>query len=93
MPPRLGQMTTRTSRKTVTFRTPFLLAGLDEVQPAGTYVIETDEVLLDMVSFPAYQRVETFMHLLEDAPGVVRTMAIDPADLAAALARDAVSPE
>ena len=39
-------MTVRTSRKTVTFRQPFSLSGIDEVQPAGTYTVETDEELL-----------------------------------------------
>ena len=32
-------MTMRTSRKTVTFRRPFSLSGLDEMQPAGTYTV------------------------------------------------------
>jgi len=39
-------MTVRTTSKTVTFRHPFNLTGTDEVQPAGTYTVETDEELL-----------------------------------------------
>jgi hypothetical protein len=33
-------MTTRTSKKTVTFRRPFVLGGFDEVLPAGAYSVE-----------------------------------------------------
>jgi len=36
----------RTSRKTVTFARPFSLRRIDEVQPAGTYTVETDEELV-----------------------------------------------
>jgi hypothetical protein len=39
-------MTVRTTSKTVTFMHPFILTGTDEVQPAGTYTVETDEELL-----------------------------------------------
>ena len=39
-------MTVRTTSKTVTFMHPFSLTGTDEVQPAGTYTVETDEELL-----------------------------------------------
>ena len=38
-------MTVRTSRKSVTFTRPFS-TGIDEVQLAGTYTVETDEELL-----------------------------------------------
>jgi hypothetical protein len=56
-------MTTRTSRKTVTFTRPFFLSGIDEVRPAGTYAVETDEELLQALSFPAYRRVATWIRL------------------------------
>ena len=47
-------MTIRTSKKTETFKRPFVLGGFDEVLPAGTYSVETDEMLLEGISFPAY---------------------------------------
>jgi hypothetical protein len=34
-------MTVRASHKTVTFTRPFSLNGIDEVQPAGSYTVET----------------------------------------------------
>ena len=42
----------RTSQKTVTFTQPFSLNGIDEVQAAGTYTVETNEEPLQDVSFP-----------------------------------------
>ena len=54
-------MTLRTSRRSVTFGSPFSLPGLDGIQPAGTYTIETDEELLEQMSFTAYHRVSTSM--------------------------------
>ena len=51
-------MTIRTTRTTVTFRRAFVLAGLDEEQPAGVYDIETDEERLEGLSLSAYRRVQ-----------------------------------
>ena len=56
-------MTVRTTSKTVTFMHPFNLSGMDEVQPAGTYTVETDEELLQTSSLPAYRRISTLMRL------------------------------
>jgi len=83
-------MTIRTSKKTVTFRRPFVLGGFDEVLPAGAYNVETDEALLEGVSFPAYRRISTLidLHAKPDHPGLTRTLKIDPNELDAALMRD-----
>lgn len=83
-------MTTRTTEATVTFRRPFTLDALDGVQPAGTYRVETDEELLPGLSFDAFQRVATMLHLpAMSAPGGRRqVVTVDPAELAAALAAD-----
>ena len=56
-------MTGRTTSRTVTFMHPFNLSGVDEVQPAGTYAVETDEELLQTLSIPAYRRTSTLMRL------------------------------
>ena len=84
-------MTMRTSRKTVTFTRPFSLRGIDGVQPAGAYTVETDEELLEGLSFPAYRRVATTI-FLPSRPGDVvsgQLVAIDPSQLEAAEERDA----
>ena len=83
-------MTIRTSKKTVTFRRPFVLGGFDEVQPAGAYSVETDEELLEGISFPAYRRVLTLirLHAKPGHPALTRSLTIDPDELDAALKRD-----
>jgi hypothetical protein len=83
-------MTIRTSQKTVTFRRPFVLGGFDEVLPAGAYSVETDEELLEGISFPAYRRILTLIHLHAKPghPGLTQTLTIDPNELDAALKRD-----
>lgn len=82
-------MSTRTTTKTVTFARPFVLGELDEVFPAGTHTVETDEELVNGISFVAYRRVLTMIHLHPKGhPGRVRTLTIDPNELDAAIERD-----
>ncbi len=82
-------MTSRTTSKTVTFARPFRLDGLDGIQPAGSYTVETDEELLQALSFPAYRRIDTRIRL--PVAGSDQVTRIDPAELEAALARDGKS--
>lgn len=84
-------MTTRMTSRKVTFRRPFVLTGLDEAQPAGTYRVDTEEELLDTVLLPAYRRLSTTIELRPRPgnSGVTTLLPIDPDDLDAALARDA----
>ena len=58
---------------------------------AGRYPIETDEELLEGVSFPAYRRTATTMQLVADPvhPGTTEFAMVDPAQLEEALAEDA----
>jgi hypothetical protein len=63
-------MTIRTSKKTVIFRRPFVLGGFDEVVPAGAYSVETDEELLEGISFPAYRRILTLIQLHAQPSGL-----------------------
>jgi hypothetical protein len=83
-------MTIRTSKKTVTFRKPFVLGEFDEVLPDGAYGVETDEELLEGISFPAWRRKLTLIHLHAKSgnPGLARTLTIDPKELDEALKRD-----
>ncbi|KAB2865976.1 MAG: hypothetical protein F9K43_16555 [Bauldia sp.] len=80
-------MTIRTTRKTVTFARPFSLAGIDGVNPAGAYEVDTDEEVIDNLSFLAYRRVATTIHLRRD--GASQVHPIDPVDLDYRLLRDA----
>ncbi len=80
-------MTLRTTAVSVTFNRPFSLSAMAEPVLPGTYVIETDEELLQGVSFPAYRRVSTRIHLTR--PGGVQVVTVDPKDLERAIAADA----
>src|SRR5690348_11278725 len=88
-------MPDRTSSETVTFRHPFKLSGADDVQPAGRYIVETDEELLQTLSFPAYRRLSTVIRLpgRSNSMELARIINVDPAELSAALARDAQEQE
>ncbi|MBM3601332.1 MAG: hypothetical protein FJX35_24310 [Alphaproteobacteria bacterium] len=86
-------MFTRSTYRPVTFTRPFLLRGLDEVQPAGTYTIETNEELLHDLSFAAYRRVTTLIFLPARLGGAIagQVAAIDPLELEAAQKDDATA--
>jgi hypothetical protein len=83
-------MPVRTTKRSIVFEKPFRLAGYDRDLPAGRYVVETDEELVEGISFPVYRRVLTILHLAarNGNPNLMRTVTVDPADLEAALARD-----
>lgn len=81
----------RTSSKTIVFNQPFTLTGLDEVQPAGAYTVETDEELLPTLLQAAYRRTTTWLTIPSHAAssGSTQLVSIDPLELEMALARDA----
>ena len=81
-------MTTRTRRHEVTFRHPFTIRGLDGEQPAGAYTIETDEELLEQLSFPVWHRIATTV-VLPSGANSYAMFRIDAGDLEAAEKRDA----
>jgi hypothetical protein len=79
--------------KTVTFRHPFTIEGLDGWQPAGSYVIEMEEELIQALSFPAWRRLHTAIRFPQ-RPGASVTQQVapvDPAAIDAALAADAAA--
>ena len=84
-------MTVRRSHRTVTFTQPFSLSGIDEVQAAGTYTVETAEELPQGLSFPAYRRIATliFLPLRPGGAFAERVAEIDPLELESAQKRDA----
>ena len=84
-------MTTRTTRQSVTFRRPFSVSGAEGVQPASPYIVETDEELLEGLSFPAYLRISTsiILPVRGGGSGSYQVVRIDPAELEDAQRRDA----
>jgi hypothetical protein len=77
---------------TVTFTRPFVIAGFEQELPAGEYVIETEEELIEGLSFPAYRRVSTTLHVdrIPGRPGQKESWQIVPEALEVALIRDGV---
>ena len=86
-------MTIRTSSKTVVFTRPFSLTGIDEVLPAGSYVVQTDEELIEGLSFLSYRRIATAIILpaVSRCSSSTQVVTIDPLDLAAAQDMDALA--
>jgi hypothetical protein len=83
-------MSTRTTRKTVTFNKPFSLETGGHSLPAGSYEVITDEELIEGLSFPVYRRIATMMMVpAQFSHSSVQMLAVDPAELAAALKSDA----
>lgn len=82
-------MTERVTSSTIEFRRPFLLSAVDGSQPAGTYRVDTYEELVEGLSFAAYLRIETLLHLHGPAGRPAQLVAVDPLELEEAQRRDA----
>jgi hypothetical protein len=81
---------TRTDRKTLSFKHPFCLKGIDRTLPAGAYQVITDEQLIEGLSFLAYRRLSTMMVVPDKQASSIEMVTIDPLDLQAALDQDAM---
>lgn len=84
----------RSSQRTVTFTRPFFLSALDGQQPPGTYLVVTEEEPIEGMSFAAYRRTATMLHLPADpAPGeTTQVVQLDGEELDVALAADGAAP-
>ena len=80
----------RTTETMVTFRHPFMLAALEAAQPAGTYRVVTEEELIPGLSFTAYRRTATMLHLpaLSTTAVTQQVVQVDPVEWAALVAAD-----
>ncbi|QCI63355.1 hypothetical protein [Phreatobacter stygius] len=83
-------MTIRTTSETFTFTKPFKLSNIDEIQPSGQYIVDTDEELIEGISRLAYRRVATRLHLpaIAASQAITQHVAIDRADFDRALVQD-----
>lgn len=79
-------MEIRTTRSKATFAAPFRLPEVEEVLPAGTYEIETDEQVIEGNEHTVFVRMATLLRV--DIGGTSRTITISPDSLAAALEND-----
>jgi hypothetical protein len=80
----------RSTETTITFRHPFRLAALETAQPAGTYRLVTEEEEIDGLSFIAFRRTATLLHLPAlPATGVAhQVVTVDPVEWAAIVEAD-----
>lgn len=80
----------RSSRDLITFHHPFTLSGIDTEQPAGTYMVLTEEDEIKGLSFMAWWRVATQIYLpaIGHETGQEQVITIDPKDLAEARRQD-----
>ena len=85
-------MNIRTTRSTITFRSPFYLKGVDRLLPPGDFGVVTDEELIEGLSFSAYRRVSTAIFVPAPSGSAVEMVTIDPLDLQAAQELDAKMP-
>ena len=86
-------MTERRTHSSVTVLQAFVLREVEGVQSPGTYLIETVEEPLGNLSFLAYRRVSTTITLPAVGAASLRkqVVTIDPDELRAALAKDALA--
>ncbi|WP_137134338.1 hypothetical protein [Rhizobium sp. FKY42] len=79
-------MFTRTKKRTVQFKAPFTLTGLQGLHPAGNYDVLDDEEEITGISWLAYRRVST---MIEVTSGNSKSLVeINPLELDAALEKD-----
>jgi len=80
------QMFMRTKKRTVQFKAPFTLTGLQGLHPAGNYDVLDDEEEITGISWLAYRRVST---MIEVTSGNSKSLVeINPLELDAALEKD-----
>jgi hypothetical protein len=80
----------RTTETTITFRRPFMFSALDKAQPAGTYRVVTEEEEIDGLSFVAFRRTATLLHLpaLSTASATQQVVNVDPLEWTAIVEAD-----
>ena len=81
----------RSTESEVSFRHPFYLSSVGATQPAGSYRLVVDEMQIDGLSFTAYRRVATMLHLPAIGANAAKqeVYVIEPHELEAAIKADA----
>jgi hypothetical protein len=79
-------------RTEITFKRPFRLQGATRPEPAGCYVVEIQEELIEGLSSSAWRRVSTTLTRQAAAGATLQAIPVSPKELAAAQAADAESP-
>lgn len=84
-------MTNSTICKTIIFAHSFSLEGVEGTYPPGSYEVTESREPVDGLSFIGYRRTKTTIELPGSLAAYVsrQVVEVEPADLEAALARDA----
>lgn len=85
-------MTNSTICTTITFAHPFSLEGVEGIYPPGSYEVTESREPVDGLSFIGYRRTKTTIELPGSLAAYVsrQVVEVEPADLEAALERDAL---
>jgi len=80
----------RTTRTTVSFTNPFTLRSLEGVQPAGEYVVLTDDEQIEGLSRIAYRRLATLFQTPATSASrpPIQSFRVSQTELDAALMKD-----
>lgn len=83
-------MAVRTTETTVSFRRPFMMDEFDTPQPAGTYRLVIEEETIEGLTFLAYRRKATMLHVpaASGSTSLGEIYFVTAAELAAALEAD-----
>jgi hypothetical protein len=81
-----------TIRTAISVSQPFTFRDPDDIQPAGDYLLNTDEELIEDLSGLAYRRVTTFLHLpsMSRQQNRAELLSVNPAELDAAVEKDRI---
>lgn len=88
-------MSARTIESTITFLNEFNLSHLDGPKPAGTYRVVTVDEEVPGLSFIAYRRAYTMLHIpaLGSGRGKTQVFSVDRDELESALRADQCADE
>ena len=83
-------MCERKSEKRINFAHSFVIKSHNETFPAGSYVLESYDELINGISFIAYRTLRTFLRISITKNGAVtrRIIEVDKAEIDAALLAD-----
>ncbi len=86
-------MAMRSKETTLTFSKAFALSDVDRPLPAGTYRVVIDDEDISGLSFLAFRRIATMLHVpaITTLGGPAEMFLVNPAELAAALEADRVA--
>lgn len=79
-------MAIRTTSRDVVFHRPFILDGMETVQPAGVYTVDTDEEQMAPGLFPGRRRIRMVIRIV--GTDATQYLPVRPEQLHEALMRD-----